>query len=191
MKRLVIFAAGAGTNPERIIRFFGQGKVAKVVLVMSNRKDAGVHDRCSSLGVPSITFSRQDFYQSEVVLQILRETSPSLLILAGFLWLVPENILKSYPDRILNIHPALLPEFGGPGMYGQRVHEAVLASGKSESGITIHTIDHEYDRGKVIFQATCPVLSSDTPESLATRIHALEYEHYPRVIRDYLLDLRD
>ncbi len=187
----MIFASGSGTNAEQIIRYFQPGTYATVALVMSNRKDAGVHDRCRSLNVPSCTFSRHDFYQSDAVVRLIDEIRPTLLILAGFLWLVPETILERYPVRILNIHPALLPDFGGPGMYGQRVHEAVLAAGKTESGITIHTIDKDYDRGKIIFQATCPVLPDDTSDSLAMRIHTLEHEHYPRVILDYLTTLND
>ena len=186
MSNIAIFASGSGSNAEQIIRHFSENPNHRVELVLSNRADAFVLERARSLGVPGYVFDRETFYRTEKVLELLTRHSVSLLVLAGFLWLVPDYLLKAYPGRILNIHPALLPDFGGKGMYGNRVHEAVIREGRTTSGITIHLIDEEYDRGEVLFQAECPVLSDDTPDTLAGRIHQLEHRHFPVVIEEYL-----
>lgn len=175
-------ASGAGTNAENIIRYFSNEKKAKVTLVLSNKPQALVLMRAAALGVDAFFFDRTQFYDSGEVLMMLRRRMTDLVVLAGFLWLVPDNIIEEFRGRILNIHPALLPRFGGRGMYGERVHRAVLEAGCSESGITIHHVTGEYDAGSIIFQARCPVLPGDDERSLAERVHALEYEHYPRVI---------
>ena len=189
MNNLAIFASGSGTNAEQIIRFFQSDPDVHIVLILSNKPDAFVLERARDLSVPSHVFTRHDFYGSQSVLNRLREVGADTLILAGFLWLIPDNILKAYSGRILNIHPALLPDFGGKGMYGHHVHEAVIRDGRKKSGITIHLVDEEYDRGKILFQAECPVLSDDTPESLATHIHQLEHLHFPEQIKKFLRSL--
>ena len=175
-------ASGAGTNAENIIRYFSNGNKAKVTLVLSNKPQAKVMDRAATLGVDSFFFDRKQFYETGEVLVILKRKETDLVVLAGFLWLVPDEIISAYKGRIVNIHPALLPRFGGKGMYGDRVHRAVLDSGCTESGITIHYVNEQYDAGDIIFQAKCPVLPGDNVETLAARIHTLEYEHYPVVI---------
>jgi len=186
MTNLAIFASGSGTNAEQIIHYFSDYKRATVKLVLSNRRDAYVLTRVKKSGVPSWVFDRDDLYHSERVLNRLQEKQIDLIVLAGFLWLIPDTILKAYPNRIINIHPALLPGFGGKGMFGRHVHEAVIAAGEQQSGITIHLVDKVYDNGKILFQATCPVFPGDTPDTLAARIHELEHRYYPEVIRDYL-----
>ena len=158
-------------------------------MIFSNKPDAFVLERAKRLGIPSMVFTRSQLYGTDDVLLRLKELKTDLVVLAGFLWLVPDNMLKAYPSRILNIHPALLPDFGGKGMYGHHVHEAVLESGRKTSGITIHLVDEVYDHGRILLQAECPVLAGDTPDSLAERIHQLEHHHYPEVIKKYLLTL--
>lgn len=186
MKSIAIFASGSGTNAENLIRYFRTSSAGRVNLVLTNRHDAGVISRAEKLGVKSVVFNRDQLYRSGEVLELLREHQIDFILLAGFLWLVPGDILKAYRGRIVNIHPALLPSYGGKGMYGRHVHEAVLASGDRQSGITIHHVNPVYDEGDIIFQATCPVLPSDTPETLAGRIHQLEYEHFPGVVEEIL-----
>ena len=186
MINIAILASGSGTNTENMIRYFVKSETIKIALVLSNNSTAGVLLRAEAQGVPSFTFSRSEFQSGETVLRKLHQFQIDYLILAGFLNKIPEIILQAYPGRIINIHPALLPKFGGKGMYGHFVHGAVLQAGESESGITIHQIDAQYDEGAVLFQATCPVLETDTPETLAARVHELEYFHYPRVIEALL-----
>jgi len=182
MKNIAILASGTGTNAENIIRYFSNDNRAKVTLVLSNRSQAMVLDRAATLGVDGFFFDRSQFYDTGEVLMMLQRREVDLLVLAGFLWLVPEAVIEAYRGRIVNIHPALLPGFGGKGMYGDRVHRAVLDAGCSESGITIHYVNEQYDSGDIIFQARCPVLPDDDVESLAARVHELEYRHYPEVI---------
>ena len=189
MKNIAIFASGAGTNAENIIRYFSNEKNAKVALVLSNKPQAKVLERAATLGVDSVFFDRRQFYETGEVQSMLRSRKTDLIVLAGFLWLVPKQIIEEYRSRIVNIHPALLPRFGGAGMYGERVHKAVLDAGCSESGITIHYVNEEYDSGDIIFQARCPVLPGDDPDNLASRVHALEYEYYPKVISKIIDEL--
>ena len=191
MKNIVIFASGAGTNAENIIRYFSNEKKAKVVLVLSNKPQAMVLERAAALGINSFFFDRKQFYETEEVLFTLQRRKADLIVLAGFLWLVPPRIIEEYKGRIVNIHPALLPRFGGRGMYGDRVHRAVLEAGCTESGITIHYVNEHYDSGDIIFQAKCPVLPGDDVDTLAARVHALEYEHYPVVISRLIDTLSD
>lgn len=188
-KNIVIFASGSGTNAEAITRYFGSCKHAGVGMIMSNRCNAYVLERAKKLNVPAMCFSRADLYETDFVLERLENENPALIVLAGFLWLIPGSIIRHFHGRIINIHPALLPKFGGKGMFGQKVHEAVIAAGEKESGITIHYVNEKYDEGDVIFQARCPVLPDDTPESLAKRIHELEHRHYPQVIKKLLASL--
>ncbi len=191
MKHIVIFASGAGTNAENIIRYFSNEKKAKVSLVLSNKPQAKVLERSAALGVDSVFFERRQFYETGEVQLMLRDRKADLIVLAGFLWLVPQPIIDEYRGRIINIHPALLPLFGGMGMYGERVHRAVLDAGHTESGITIHYVNEEYDSGDIIFQARCPVLPDDDTDALASRVHELEYRHYPEVISKIIDRLPD
>lgn len=189
MKNIAIFASGSGTNAENIIKYFSNGTTARVCLVLSNRREAYVLKRAASLNVHSAFFDRKDFYERGTVAKLLREYRIDFIVLAGFLWLVPSDILASYENRIVNIHPALLPGYGGRGMYGDRVHEAVISAGEKESGITIHYVNSQYDEGDIIFQAVCPVLEGDTPADVASRVHALEYKHFPVVIEELVSKL--
>lgn len=186
-KNIAIFASGSGTNAENIIRYFQGNKTIKVSLVVSNKPDAFVLQRAERLGVPTCILTREQFARGGEVVELLRERGIDFIVLAGFLLRVPDELLQAYPQRIVNIHPALLPKYGGKGMYGDRVHQAVVAAGERESGITIHYIDEHYDEGTTLFQATCPVEPDDTPEQVAQKVHALEYEHYPKVIERILL----
>jgi phosphoribosylglycinamide formyltransferase 1 len=186
MDRIAIFASGSGTNAERIISHFRKHPAVSVSLVLANRPDAFVLERAKNHGIKSLVFTRHQFCESDLVLNILKENDITFIVLAGFLWLVPQNILTAYPGRILNIHPALLPKYGGKGMYGMKVHEAVIASGDPESGITIHRVNEQYDEGDIVFQARCRIEPGDTMESLASRIHDLEYRYYPEIIEKVL-----
>jgi len=189
MKNIAIFASGSGTNTENLIRFFRTSQFGQVRVVLSNRSDAGVLDRAQSLNVESLVFTREQFYASRKVLDLLIERDIDYIVLAGFLWLVPEYLLLPYENKIVNIHPALLPKYGGKGMYGSRVHKAVIEAGESESGISIHYLNQEYDEGDIIFQARCKIDSDESPDSLAKKIHKLEYEFFPKVVENLLKEL--
>ena len=186
MKKILIFASGSGTNAQNIIEYFNELVEINVSLVFSNNKDAKVLDRAKNLGVDTVVFTREDLYQNSKVIEMLANEQPDLIVLAGFLWLIPSSIIKKFPNKIVNIHPALLPKYGGKGMYGMHVHRAVIDNNETESGITIHFVNEEYDAGDIIFQATCPVEKDDTPDLLAQRIHTLEHEHFPKVIEKVL-----
>ena len=184
---IAIFASGSGTNAENIIQYFSKSKSIEVSLVVSNRSDAYVLERARLLKVPELIITKKEFSESEYyVLTKLRDFHIDFIVLAGFLLQIPKYLIQAYPGAIINIHPALLPKFGGKGMYGDRVHEAVVAAGEKESGITIHYINEHYDEGNAIFQATCPVLPTDSPDDVAKKVHALEYEHFPQVIEQVL-----
>lgn len=189
MKRIVLFASGSGTNAEQIIRYFYYHESVKVAAVLSNRSDAPVLQRASRFGIPAVVFSRHELYEENRVEQLLRDFRADMIVLAGFLWLIPARLVKQYPDRIINIHPALLPQYGGKGMYGHKVHRAVLDNGEKQSGITIHYVNEHYDKGDIIYQETCPVEAGDTPETLAARIHKLEHAAYPGVIESVAMGL--
>lgn len=184
--KIGIFASGSGTNAENIIRYFEKKTSYQVSLIISNKEDAYVLERVRKYNIPSVVCSKMDFMDTDKVLALLRERDIDFIVLAGFLLRVPENLLRAYPNRIINIHPALLPKYGGKGMYGNKVHEAVVAAGESESGITIHYINGHYDEGDIIFQVSCRVLPEDTPDEVAGKVHALEYKYYPAVIEDVL-----
>ena len=186
MKNVAIFASGSGTNAENIARYFSKSETVKVAVVLSNNKNVGVHARVNKLGIPSFVFSSDEFVEGTPILAKLAEYQIDLIVLAGFMNKISDTLLNAYPGKIINIHPALLPKHGGKGMYGMHVHEAVVAAGEKESGITIHYINENYDEGDIIFQATCEVLPADTAEEVATKVHALEYAHYPHVIEDLL-----
>lgn len=182
MRNIAIFASGSGTNAENIINYFSNKNTAKVTLILSNKHEAYVLERAAKHNIPTCFFDRKDFYESEKVLDRLRSHETDFIVLAGFLWLVPSNILTAYDKRIVNIHPALLPKYGGKGMYGDVVHQAVIANSEKESGITIHYVNQVYDKGDIIFQAKCEITPGETPGSLAGKVHALEYLHFPQII---------
>lgn len=189
MKRIAIFASGSGTNAQRIIEYFSASKVIFIDSLWSNNENAYALIRAEKLGIETFTFDSDEFYRSNEILDRLYDHRIDMIVLAGFLWLVPRNLTELF--TVINIHPALLPKYGGKGMYGMNVHKAVLASKDKESGITIHRVNQDFDKGKIIFQATCPILPKDTPETLAARVHELEYQHYPRVIEEILLNDED
>ncbi|ULB34996.1 phosphoribosylglycinamide formyltransferase [Proteiniphilum propionicum] len=184
MTRISIFASGNGSNAENIVRYFSDSDDIVVSLIISNKRDAYVHERARHLGIPSFTFSKPEFDDGLLVLDTLREYNIDFIVLAGFLLKLSQPLLDSYPERIVNIHPALLPRHGGKGMYGDRVHRAVVDSGDKESGITIHYVNENYDEGSIIYQATCEVNKEDTPDDIARKVHVLEYTHYPRVVEE-------
>lgn len=186
MKRMVVFASGSGTNAENIIKYFQKTNLAEVTLVLSNKSDAKVLDRAEKLSVPSESFTKSEFIDSDKITTILRKESPDLIVLAGFLLKFPEFILKEYPNKVINIHPALLPKYGGKGMYGMFVHESVVKNKESETGITIHYVNENYDEGAVIFQERFQLSKNDTAASVASKIHELEYEFFPKVIEEIL-----
>ncbi len=188
MKRIAIFASGNGTNAEAIAGYFRNCNYIRVEMILSNRADAFVLERAKNLEIESGVFSKEDLKDPGKLAQNLINKKIDLIVLAGFLWLIPPSLLKAFSQKIINIHPALLPKYGGKNMYGMRIHEAAIEAGEKESGITIHFVDEIYDHGKVIFQAKCPVEPNDTPESLAAKIHELEYKHYPEVIEQLLRD---
>lgn len=190
MRNIAIFASGSGTNAENIIKYFSNRKSAKVSLVLTNKREATVIKRAEALGVRTVFFDRDQFYYTGAVTDMLREANTDFIVLAGFLWLVPKQITEIFEKRIVNIHPALLPAYGGRGMYGQVVHKAVIDNREKKSGITIHYVNNHYDEGDIIFQASCEVKADDTPETLASRIHELEYRYFPEVIEDLVLKLK-
>lgn len=187
MKKIAIFASGSGSNAENIITALANHPVITVDSVFCNVPDAYVLERARKLGVPAFVFNREELKDPEKILRKLRERQIDFIVLAGFLWLMPSHITTAYPRRIVNIHPALLPAYGGKGMYGQKVHEAVIAAGEKNSGITIHFVNDRYDEGSIIFQARCDITPDDTPQTLAQKVHVLEYRHFPQVIIETLL----
>jgi phosphoribosylglycinamide formyltransferase-1 len=188
MVKIALFASGNGTNVQRISEYFTGSDKIKVELILCNRPDAYVVERARILNIPSVVFTRDEFYNSEKIIKLLKEKEIAYIILAGFLWMIPQNLLNAYSGKIINIHPALLPGYGGKGMYGMKVHEAVIGAGEIYSGITIHHVNERYDEGEIIFQAKCKIEKGDTPELLAEKIHKLEYEHFPRVIEEVILN---
>lgn len=184
MTNIAIFASGNGSNAENIIHHFSTNSTIRVVLVVSNKADAYVHTRAGSLNVPSCTFNKAEFDEGVPVLKALAESEIDFIVLAGFLLKVSQPLLDAYPRRIINIHPALLPKHGGKGMYGIRVHQAVVDAGDTESGITIHYINENYDEGDILFQATCAILPTDNADNVAQKVHELEYLHFPKVIEE-------
>ena len=179
---IAVFASGAGSNAQKIIEFFRQHTYIKVALIVSNKLKAGVLEIAKRESIPTLIIEKEDFEKTGYVDDLMKYDI-DFIVLAGFLWKIPPVLIKEFPESIINIHPALLPAYGGKGMYGMRVHEAVLEAGEKESGITIHYVDEIYDNGRIIFQARCPVLTQDTPETLAQKIHALEHRYYPYEIK--------
>ncbi len=184
MKKIAIFASGSGSNAQNIVEFFKDNRSVEIDSLWSNNESAYALIRAEKLGVETFTFKREEFYNSIEVLETLNERKIDLIVLAGFLWLVPQNLTEEF--KIVNIHPALLPKYGGKGMYGKHVHEAVVANKEKESGISIHFVNAQYDEGNLIYQAKCEVLRTDTPDDVARKVHELEYEHFPRVIDELI-----
>lgn len=189
MKRIALFASGSGSNAEKIAEYFADNAEVDVSLVVSNNPKAGVIERSRRLHIPVVLFDRTTFYDTNKITQLLLNQNIDLIVLAGFMWLMPADLVRTFPNKIVNIHPALLPKFGGKGMYGHFVHEAVAAAGETESGITIHYVNERYDEGQIIFQASCPVVPTDTPDDIARKVQALEHTHYPRVVADVLTSM--
>ncbi len=187
-KQLALFASGAGSNVENIIRYFEHRSDVKVALIVCNKPDAKVLDIAKKYNIPTTLISRTSFYQNENILDILLIYNVNFVILAGFLWLVPLYLVKAFPRRIINIHPALLPKYGGKGMFGMNVHEAVFANKEVETGITIHYVNEYYDQGAILFQASTALSPSDTPADIAHKVHQLEYTFFPKIIDELELD---
>lgn len=186
LKRLAIFASGSGSNAEKIAEHFANHPEIEVSLILSNNPQAGVIARARRLHIPVVLFDRKTFYETHKVIEILQNEHIDLVVLAGFMMLIPEAMVHAFPNKIVNIHPALLPKYGGKGMYGHFVHEAVVAAQEPESGISIHYVNERYDEGDIIFQATCPVALTDTPEDVARKVQVLEHQHYPEVVEKLL-----
>lgn len=188
-KRIAIFASGSGSNAENIHQYFANNNDVEVAAILTNNPNAKVIERANRLHIDSKIFDRTSFYHSSEIVDYLKAKQIDLVVLAGFLWLIPENLTTTFPNKIVNIHPALLPKYGGKGMYGDNVHKSVIENKETASGITIHFVNEKYDEGKIIFQVKCTILPTDNYEDLANKIHALEYEHFPKVIEQVLMQL--
>lgn len=189
-KRIAIFASGSGSNAQKIMEYFKNHALAEVTLVLSNNPDAYVLQRADNFEIPTHIFNRKGFYQSDEVLKLLQNLKTDLLVLAGFLWLVPQNLLEAFPGKIINIHPALLPNYGGKGMYGDHIHRAVLAAKEKESGISIHFVNERFDEGEIIQQFRFKIDPGDQLENIRFKIQQLEHQHYPRVIENVLKKMK-
>ncbi|MGQ0828197.1 MAG: phosphoribosylglycinamide formyltransferase [Bacteroidota bacterium] len=186
MKNIAIFASGEGTNAQRIIDYFKSSDKIKVSMIISNKPMANVLHRAKNSGIPTLVIDRNSFYETNKTIEQLKEKNIDLIVLAGFLWMIPVNLINTFPDKIINIHPALLPKYGGKGMYGANVHAAVIKAKDKKSGISIHYVNEQYDEGKIISQHTCLIAENETTESLAKKIHELEYIHLPKAIEQLL-----
>lgn len=189
-KRIAIFASGSGSNTQKILEHFKNHELTEVSIILSNNPEAYVLQRADNFETPSHVFDRNEFYETDNVLQLLKDLEIDLIVLAGFLWLVPQNLLNAFPDKIINIHPALLPAYGGKGMYGDNVHKAVLEAKENESGITIHYANEKFDNGKIIYQAKYKIEPDDTIESLKFKGQQLEHQHFPRIIESVVKELK-
>lgn len=189
-KRIAIFASGSGSNAQKIMEHFKRNPEAEVVLILTNNPQAYVLQRADNFEVPSHIFTREEFYQTDNIIKLLKNLQVDLIVLAGFLWLVPENLLKAFPNKIINLHPALLPKYGGKGMYGDYVHKAVLAAGEEESGITIHFVNEKFDEGEILHQSRFKIEPGDTLEIIKFKGQQLEHQHFPRVIESLLKKMK-
>ena len=186
---IAIFASGGGSNARKIMEHFKDSEVGRVALVVCNKPNAGVLAIAAEYGIPTQSIDRQGFYETEALLEVLKQHNIEFIALAGFLWLIPGYLVQAFPQRMLNIHPALLPKYGGKGMYGHHVHEAVKAAGETESGITIHFVNEKYDEGDYVFQAKCSVSPEDSPEDIARNVLVLEHRYFSEVIEKAILNL--
>lgn len=189
MKRIAIFASGSGSNAQRIMEHFKRNKEMEVALVLCNKPDAYVLQRADNFEVPTHVFTKEELLHTNSIDNLLKNLEIDLIVLAGFMWLLPERFIQKYPKRIVNIHPALLPNYGGEGMYGKKVHEAVLKAKDTETGITIHFVNENFDEGEIIYQSKCVIEKTDDVEKLAYKVHQLEHIHYPKIIEDLLKKL--
>lgn len=189
--RIAVMASGNGTNAEEIFKHFSSHAQIEVALLMCNNPAAFALERAKKHGVKSLTFGRQEFAEGKIIKKALEEARVTHIVLAGFLWMIPGYLLEMFPDRIINIHPALLPKYGGKGMYGAMVHKAVKAARDKETGITIHLVNERYDEGRILFQARCPIAEDLSPDDIANCVHRLEHEHYPKVIEEWILESVD
>lgn len=187
MNKLALFASGSGSNVENFYSYFKGNKNVEIAVVLCNNPSAYVIERCKKLNIPCEIFNREMFYKSTKVLDILEQYNVNFIVLAGFLWLIPENLIRAFSKKMVNIHPALLPKYGGKGMYGDNVHKAVVENKEHESGITVHYVNEHFDEGEIIFQAKCTVNENDTYKDVASKVHALEYEHFPKIVNTLLL----
>jgi phosphoribosylglycinamide formyltransferase-1 len=190
-KRIAIFASGSGSNAQKLMEYFKDSTEAEIALVLTNNPDAYVIQRADNFEIPSHIFDRNEFYKTDHIVDLLNDLGIDLIVLAGFLWLIPENLIKKYPDRIINIHPAILPKFGGKGMYGDHVHKAIMQAKESEGGITIHYVNENYDEGAYIYQAKYKIEPSDNLEMIKFKGQQLEHLHYPRIVESILRKLPD
>ena len=188
MKRIAIFASGSGSNAEAIARHLADRADVHISLILTNNPEAGVIQRARRLHIPVVVFDKKTFNESTRIVELLVNEHIDLVVLAGFMMLIPEQLVQAFSRRIVNIHPALLPKYGGKGMYGHFVHEAVVAAGEVESGITIHYVNEVYDEGEIIFQATCALLPTDSPDDVARKVQVLEHEYYPRVVEQVVTE---
>jgi phosphoribosylglycinamide formyltransferase-1 len=189
-KRIAIFASGSGSNAQKIMEHFKRNSEAEVVLILTNNPQAYVLQRADNFEIPSHIFTREEFYKTDNIIKLLKNLQVDLIVLAGFLWLVPENLLKAFPNKIINLHPALLPKYGGKGMYGDHVHNAVLAAGEEESGITIHFVNEKFDEGEILHQSRFKIEPGDTLEIIKFKGQQLEHQHFPRVIESLLRKMK-
>jgi phosphoribosylglycinamide formyltransferase 1 len=187
--RIAIFISGSGSNAEKIITHFQNHELIKVALLLSNNSEAFGLQRAARYNIATLVFNKAQFRESDEIVSVLKAAGVTHVVLAGFLWLIPQNLITAYSNRIINIHPALLPKFGGKGMYGMRVHEAVKAAGEIETGITIHEVNANYDEGKIILQQKCSVEKSDSPDQIAAKVQQLEHQYYPQVIETWITSL--
>lgn len=185
--RIAVLASGSGTNAEAIFNYFRNHPLIEVVLLLCNNSEAQVLSRAEKFDIPVRLVSKKEFNNESFMLELLNSAEITHFVLAGFLWLIPAYLIRAFPDRIVNIHPSLLPKYGGKGMYGMKVHEAVKQAGEIETGITIHLVNEKYDEGRVLFQQTCAVADSDSPEQVARKVHQLEHNSYPKVIETWIL----
>lgn len=186
-KRIAIFASGGGTNAEKFFEYFKNSKDIEICILLSNNSKAYALERARNHNIPTKVFSRQEFQKTNEVLEIIESKRIDYIVLAGFLWLVPSNMIKAFPDRIINIHPALLPKYGGKGMFGMNVHEAVKRNNEAQSGITIHLVNEVYDEGRILFQKAVELSEKDTPNDIANRIHQLEHRYFPELVENYVM----
>ena len=189
-KRIAIFASGSGSNAQKIMEHFKRSNDVEVSLILTNNSDAFVLQRADNFEIPSHIFGKKEFYESDKIVNLIKNLNIDLIVLAGFLWLVPQNLLKSFPNKIINIHPALLPKYGGKGMYGDRVHLAVLESKESESGITIHFVNSEFDEGEIIHQSKFKIEKGDDLKMVKFKVQQLEHQHFPKVIESLLKKMK-
>lgn len=188
MSNVVLFASGSGSNVENIVNYFTEDKNVHISLVLCNNPKAFVLERARKMSIETVVFDRETFNTTDKIVNILADHKTDLIVLAGFLWLIPDNILKAYEGKIINIHPSLLPKYGGKGMFGDKVHRAVVENKETESGITIHYVNEHFDQGEVIYQAKCVVNPEDSPDDVANKVHALEYKYFPEIIEEVLLN---